>query len=415
MSEYIELLGEELKFKEGSKLTSVKTAMALEGKIVGLYFSASWCVNCHSFTPKLRRAYQYAISHGAEFSIVYCHLDQNYNEWLGYYSDMPGWYAVPYERSDIVTSLKSMFNISGIPHFVMISQNGVINPDARDSVEDNPEGFPWSQLSFQEEVATRLKDHNGSVDPSVLNDTNVCYFFGAKSDQDSVTLFNKLMECYNTLVPSHGDVLKVVYISVDNTEEQYNAFYESMPDWYTIGYDVRTARRLLRSIGDTPLPVPVMRGRDGEITSYDSRDLILATGVDSFPWNTVICKDIELDNEGMLAPGLVVFMDDATQFPPQVRDSVIITMQKMANQKVAAQDHVATMNYTVERGETTSYLREHLGKYSNVVPFMAVYKMGDDGLVRYYPGKSFETTETNMQQVIEDFNHGLLEECVISG
>ena len=45
MSEYIELLGEELKFKEGSKLTSVKTAMALEGKIVGLYFSASWCVN----------------------------------------------------------------------------------------------------------------------------------------------------------------------------------------------------------------------------------------------------------------------------------------------------------------------------------------------------------------------------------
>lgn len=90
-------------------------------------------------------------------------------------------------------------------------------------------------------------------------------------------------------------------------------------------------------------------------------------------------------------------------------------MQKMANQKVAAQDHVATMNYTVERGETTSYLREHLGKYSNVVPFMAVYKMGDDGLVRYYPGKSFETTETNMQQVIEDFKHGLLEECVISG
>ena len=414
MSEYIELLGEELKIKEGSKLTTVKTEVALAGKIVGLYFSASWCVNCHAFTPKLRRAYQYAVNHGAEFSIVYCHLDQSYKDWETYYNDMPGWYAIPYERSDVVNSLKSMFNISAIPHFMMISESGIINPDARDYVEDYPEGFPWSQLSLQEEAAKLLKDHNGPADPAVLQGKNVCYFFGANSSE-SVQFSNKLMECYNAIKKSQGDVFEVVFFSLDENEEQYNAYYKSMAGWYTIGYDVRTVRKLLRTLGDTPIPCPIMANAEGEITSYDARDLILSTGVESFPWNTVICRDIELDNEGMLNHGLVVFMDDETQFPPEVRGNVIATLQKMANKRENAQDHTVLFNYTIEKGETTSYLRERMGEYNTAMPFIAVFEQGEDGQIYFSPAKAFQTTEDNIAKVIEDYKNNQLQKHVISG
>jgi len=45
----------------------------LEGKIVGLYFSASWCPPCVAFSPELNA---FAAKHGDDFVVVLVTLDR---------------------------------------------------------------------------------------------------------------------------------------------------------------------------------------------------------------------------------------------------------------------------------------------------------------------------------------------------
>ena len=47
----------------------VPAAEALAGKIVALYFSASWCPPCKLFTPVLKAAYEAANKAGKRFEV----------------------------------------------------------------------------------------------------------------------------------------------------------------------------------------------------------------------------------------------------------------------------------------------------------------------------------------------------------
>ena len=53
MTAFVSLFGEQLV----SGTESVKTAEVLDGKVVGIYFSAHWCPPCRGFTPKLAEWY----------------------------------------------------------------------------------------------------------------------------------------------------------------------------------------------------------------------------------------------------------------------------------------------------------------------------------------------------------------------
>ena len=53
MAAFVSLFGEQLV----SGTETVKTAEVLDGKVVGIYFSAHWCPPCRGFTPKLAEWY----------------------------------------------------------------------------------------------------------------------------------------------------------------------------------------------------------------------------------------------------------------------------------------------------------------------------------------------------------------------
>ena len=53
----------------------VPAAEALAGKIVALYFSASWCPPCKLFTPVLKAAYEAANKAGKRFEVVWVSSD----------------------------------------------------------------------------------------------------------------------------------------------------------------------------------------------------------------------------------------------------------------------------------------------------------------------------------------------------
>jgi nucleoredoxin len=65
------------KLLKGSQEVSTST---LQGKHIGLYFSAHWCPPCQKFTPVLATLYQKFQKSGKDLEIVYCSLDKTPDE-----------------------------------------------------------------------------------------------------------------------------------------------------------------------------------------------------------------------------------------------------------------------------------------------------------------------------------------------
>eukprot|EP00978_Attheya_sp_CCMP212_P003220 scaffold6612_cov44-Attheya_sp.AAC.5 len=114
-----DLLGPALASK--GKITK-PTASAMAGKeFVLLYFSASWCPPCKSFTPLLSKFYEMYNKDSNTLEIVYISSDQNAKSFADYFAKMP-WLAVPYDAASNTRKQKlaTFFQISGIPALIVL-------------------------------------------------------------------------------------------------------------------------------------------------------------------------------------------------------------------------------------------------------------------------------------------------------
>ena len=109
----------------------VKTAEALNGKMVAVYFSASWCGPCRSFTPVLKKFYNdVAKRRNVEIVLVSSDKNQAAMEQYMQKNSMP-WLAVPFDAAER-TSLKRECRVSGIPKLVVFSADGkLVSNNAR--------------------------------------------------------------------------------------------------------------------------------------------------------------------------------------------------------------------------------------------------------------------------------------------
>eukprot|EP00798_Chlamydomonas_sp_ICE-L_P011141 gene11141-18759_t len=121
-----------------------KTASEIEGKYVGLYFSAHWCPPCKSFTPKLAQVYDDVLKKDLPFEIIFVSSDKSKSEFDRYYAEMP-WTAVPFTSSAVRSKLGKTFGLQGIPTLVIVSPEGkVVSGNARIAVaKKGASGFPW--------------------------------------------------------------------------------------------------------------------------------------------------------------------------------------------------------------------------------------------------------------------------------
>jgi len=113
----------------------------LEGKTLGLYFSAHWCPPCRGFTPVLKQFYSDYKRKDPNFEIIFASSDKDEQQMLDYFKGDHGDYlALPYSKRKEKEELSSMFGVEGIPTFVVLGADGkVINANARGKVSAGAE------------------------------------------------------------------------------------------------------------------------------------------------------------------------------------------------------------------------------------------------------------------------------------
>ena len=126
-----ELIGTDLVDAKGNK---VETS-SLEGKVIGLYFSASWCGPCKMFTPDLVKLRD---RNDDKFEVVFVSSDRSAEDQEEYMKDYDmEWPAIPYD-SPLRQELGGKYEVRGIPSLVIIDDQGkLITKDGRSEMGDS--------------------------------------------------------------------------------------------------------------------------------------------------------------------------------------------------------------------------------------------------------------------------------------
>lgn len=105
----------------------------LEGKMVGLYFSASWCRGCAAFS---RVFVPFRNRHQEKFEVVMVGFDYSAPEMFDYMTQYKmTWTAIPYD-SPARLAMKERFKISEIPTLIIFTPDGkVITEDGQQQVD----------------------------------------------------------------------------------------------------------------------------------------------------------------------------------------------------------------------------------------------------------------------------------------
>lgn len=128
-----DLFPEELLDREGNPVERE----SLEGKLIGIYFSASWCPPCRAFTPKL---VDFRNENAEDFQVVFVSADRSADDQMKYMADYEMEFLTLEHGSPYAQMLTRKFSVRGIPHLAIIDSEGnIVRDNARGEVAQNAE------------------------------------------------------------------------------------------------------------------------------------------------------------------------------------------------------------------------------------------------------------------------------------
>lgn len=284
---------------------------SLKGKKVGVYFSASWCGPCQRFTPKLVEVYNQLLPKG-DFEIVFVSADEDDESFAGYFSKMP-WLAIPYSDSETRDRLDELFGVRGIPHLVIIGENGKVSPDGVEVVQEHgAEGYPFSPERIKEikevedearrnqtlktVLVSRSRDYvlagdGKKVPVAELEGKTVGLYFFISTFSGCNAFTSKLLELYEKL-KEKGENFEIVMLPLDDDEESYKLWFENMP-WLSLPVKDKSCEKLVRYFELLTLPTVVIIGPDGKTLHSNVAEAIEEYGIQAYPFTPVKFAELE--------------------------------------------------------------------------------------------------------------------------
>ena len=136
--------------KYGKKI--MKTDEAITSKYICIYFSASWCKPCKTFTPTLIEFYK-KYKNKKDFEIVLIPYKEKDKETFNTYFEGMPWYCTT--RMTNYIKLKEIYECQTVPFLVIIDQKGkIISNTGRMDILKDSEGknFPWKNKKTNKNV-----------------------------------------------------------------------------------------------------------------------------------------------------------------------------------------------------------------------------------------------------------------------
>ncbi len=177
---FSDLLGDSFIKNDGSAVGKEH----VQGKFLGLYFSASWCPPCRHFSPVLCETYNKLKAKRNDFEFIFISSDQDEASFKEYFHKMP-FLALPFDKEKEKSALGSLFEVEGIPTFVIVDSNGkVVTTDARSAVMGDQDGndFPWYP-----------KPVNSLSNPDGINDKPSLVILAEGEPKEQQEKFEKLL------------------------------------------------------------------------------------------------------------------------------------------------------------------------------------------------------------------------------
>ncbi|KAL7149100.1 hypothetical protein ABFS83_05G016500 [Erythranthe nasuta] len=285
---------------------------SFKGKITGLYFSASWCGPCQRFTPKLVEVYN-ELAQSSNFEIVFISSDEDDESFDAYFSKMP-WLAIPFSDSDTRQKLNELFGVSGIPHLVILNEDGKIltSEGVRVIEENGSDGYPFTsehivKLKKQEEEAkmnqslksllvTESRDYvitsdGKKVPVAELEGKTVGLYFVLASYYECLDFNPKFIEVYNSLREG-GESFEIVMVPLDKDEESFGEEVEKLP-WLSLPINDKCCLKLVRYFELGALPTMVIIGPNGKTLQSNVVEAIEEHGVKAYPFTPEKFAELE--------------------------------------------------------------------------------------------------------------------------
>jgi nucleoredoxin len=125
---------------------------SLDGKAVGIYFSAHWCGPCRAFTPELVK---FRDANSEKFEVVFVSSDRSEEERQKYIKEAGmKWHGLPLNGAE-AKALKAKYEVSGIPALVILRSDGeLLSREGRSLIMSKPDATLINDPTAKVDVAT---------------------------------------------------------------------------------------------------------------------------------------------------------------------------------------------------------------------------------------------------------------------
>lgn len=305
----------------------------LQGKVVGIYFSANWYAPCRKFNDLLIDVYEQLKSQGSNFEIVLVSSDEDIDAFNTYRASMP-WLSVPFSDLETKKALNQTFNVEAMPCLVFLQPiyDGKDDATMHDGVElvyrYGIEAFPFTKERLEilqmeqrdkeekQTLVNLLTNHDRnyllSHDPlsnqvpvTSLQGKTIGLYFSAQWCLPCVKFIPKLISIYQRIkqkLPKEED-FEIVFISSDRDEASYNSYFETMP-WLALPFGDHTTKDLAKHFDIREIPCLVILGPDGKTVTKQGRYLINLYQENAYPFTEARLEFLEkqMDEEAKSLP-----------------------------------------------------------------------------------------------------------------